>query len=1009
MSDTRAAMREFRFLDEKRKVGGLSTAEEQRWAELRGLLGLPEAPAQDAQQPYPQQQAGYYAEDGNWYPYPANYYGGGFDPNQAWQGGWEQWGPGYGYPQYPNPAQGYDPAQYGGYDAEAWAQWNYQQQQLQHAYWQQQLQQQVPAAPPEPQTWQPPADESLDLGADLNIPALEEMPSAEPEVAAEASPLAGENESTPPLNFDAAFRPEPEPEEAAAQEAPAPSPSVEVETLAAQALPASEPAPVSQEETTALATVDLEAEAVESATVPEAEAAPASKEEVIALATMDLEPEAVESVTAPEAAPAPREDVIALATMDLEPEAVESVTAPEAAPAPQEEVIALATMDLEPEAVASVTAPEAAAAPREDVIAQGSSDLELGAAETVSEHDVMEVGADDFESVDAEDSSRHAEAATETVSVDAVADEQPVVQPETEPEPVVAAADEQPVIQPEPEPELVVAAADEQPVIQPEPEPELVVAAADEQPVIQPEPEPELVVAAADEQPVIQPEPEPELAVAVADDQPVFEPEPEPESILAAADEQPAERVVYDELPYFDTEPASDSLDVDISEDESSEDVPLDDAVAHAIAGAEPMMNVSLDHEPSIQIDPSLYGDTEASFSGVEDEISVEDLDGQPSDEVPLATAGEMASWSGDDGRAQHFVPAMDEAPAVVDSSSLAELAQEGHTASPDALDVDLSGHPEESLSLATNSDFLDRPELVNTGEQGQWAAAWDPAQAVQQAAEDAGDEAGLQAPLEASDSSVFAPPPEPAWEVTLEGSAPVEQPPAALYGYPSQAPAEWAAPVAAVADAWPPQQEDNLPEAQIEVDDDEEEIALVEELPAVEEERPPSVLRPGPGTLIGGPVVMPAPSDLPADREQLFGTDLQLAAPGEGLTPSYVDGEHRVIIHTIEGQVKRGTIRDVDLLESVIPLELQNGFAPDSIPASRIKAVFFMLPAGSRPLPNEGRKLRVTFKDGRQVAGFSTDYSGREQGFFLTPADNRTNTGRIFIYRGSVQSVLEG
>ena len=67
MSDTRAVMREFRFLDEKRKVGGLSPVEEMRWAELRHALGLPaEAPpAYDASQ---WAQQGYYADDGNWYP-----------------------------------------------------------------------------------------------------------------------------------------------------------------------------------------------------------------------------------------------------------------------------------------------------------------------------------------------------------------------------------------------------------------------------------------------------------------------------------------------------------------------------------------------------------------------------------------------------------------------------------------------------------------------------------------------------------------------------------------------------------------------------------------------------------------------------------------------------------------------------------------------------------------------------------------------------------------------------
>jgi hypothetical protein len=52
---------------------------------------------------------------------------------------------------------------------------------------------------------------------------------------------------------------------------------------------------------------------------------------------------------------------------------------------------------------------------------------------------------------------------------------------------------------------------------------------------------------------------------------------------------------------------------------------------------------------------------------------------------------------------------------------------------------------------------------------------------------------------------------------------------------------------------------------------------------------------------------------------------------------------------------------------------------------------------------------VRVTFSDGRQMAGFSRDFSVGAQGFFFTPADNRTNTARIFVYRSNVQAVAEG
>jgi hypothetical protein len=77
MSDTRTVMREFRFLDEKRKQGSLSPIEAQRWEELRVALGIP---APTVQEEAPQ---GYYADDGNWYPYAAEPAAGEENPS-AW-------------------------------------------------------------------------------------------------------------------------------------------------------------------------------------------------------------------------------------------------------------------------------------------------------------------------------------------------------------------------------------------------------------------------------------------------------------------------------------------------------------------------------------------------------------------------------------------------------------------------------------------------------------------------------------------------------------------------------------------------------------------------------------------------------------------------------------------------------------------------------------------------------------------------------------------------------------
>ncbi|HVP61033.1 MAG TPA: hypothetical protein VMT11_10765 [Myxococcaceae bacterium] len=122
-------------------------------------------------------------------------------------------------------------------------------------------------------------------------------------------------------------------------------------------------------------------------------------------------------------------------------------------------------------------------------------------------------------------------------------------------------------------------------------------------------------------------------------------------------------------------------------------------------------------------------------------------------------------------------------------------------------------------------------------------------------------------------------------------------------------------------------------------------------------------------------------------------------------LSPTFVEGEHRVVLHTLEGQVRRGTVKDLDLLDPVIRLA-QPGRPPEGIAAERVKAIFFMQEPGTAPLPSAGRRIRVGFADGRQIVGFSEDVDASEQGFFLVPADTRTHTARIYVFRAGVQSI---
>jgi hypothetical protein len=122
----------------------------------------------------------------------------------------------------------------------------------------------------------------------------------------------------------------------------------------------------------------------------------------------------------------------------------------------------------------------------------------------------------------------------------------------------------------------------------------------------------------------------------------------------------------------------------------------------------------------------------------------------------------------------------------------------------------------------------------------------------------------------------------------------------------------------------------------------------------------------------------------------------------------SFVSGEHRIVLHTVEGQVLRGSLANADLCDAELPLLQPNG-AVARVPADHVKAIFFMLPTGERPPPAAGTRVRVSFGDGRQVSGLSPDYSPDSAGFFVLPVDPGTHTARVWVYRAAARQITAG
>jgi hypothetical protein len=54
-----------------------------------------------------------------------------------------------------------------------------------------------------------------------------------------------------------------------------------------------------------------------------------------------------------------------------------------------------------------------------------------------------------------------------------------------------------------------------------------------------------------------------------------------------------------------------------------------------------------------------------------------------------------------------------------------------------------------------------------------------------------------------------------------------------------------------------------------------------------------------------------------------------------------------------------------------------------------------------------QGRKVMVTFSDGETICGFTSAYSKDKPGFFVTPADPKSNNARVFVLTAAVRKVL--
>lgn len=126
----------------------------------------------------------------------------------------------------------------------------------------------------------------------------------------------------------------------------------------------------------------------------------------------------------------------------------------------------------------------------------------------------------------------------------------------------------------------------------------------------------------------------------------------------------------------------------------------------------------------------------------------------------------------------------------------------------------------------------------------------------------------------------------------------------------------------------------------------------------------------------------------------------------------------NKVVVAYLDGRRSRGCVYDFSPLKDAFRLVAECDLAHQKgaeIDLKDLKALFFVkdFRGDSRYRESKkiddgkpGRKIEVTFSDGEKIVGTTQGYNPKTKGFFVFPADAKSNSMRIFVVNWNVRDV---
>lgn len=129
---------------------------------------------------------------------------------------------------------------------------------------------------------------------------------------------------------------------------------------------------------------------------------------------------------------------------------------------------------------------------------------------------------------------------------------------------------------------------------------------------------------------------------------------------------------------------------------------------------------------------------------------------------------------------------------------------------------------------------------------------------------------------------------------------------------------------------------------------------------------------------------------------------------------------QNKIVVHYLDGQVLKGFTSDFMPNKDILHLLPENAPPSDKplpIQVKDLKALFFVKDFRGDSqyqdrkefvpgTPAAGRKIKVLFKDGEVLVGTTQGYQPGRPGFFLFPADGKSNIDRCYVVSAAAKLV---